>query len=148
MLAIEFVRKYRIDGEITHGPNGSSADGWEHYDMTIRLGLKTRDGESRYFDTDFAIGSGWDVGEFTGTGDMLPDESVSVVIGHIADSVRNRDSLFDDYVSDFIPDVEEITVREYRYHEQTWRAIVDQGRAVVDWLYSQEQVDDIETVAE
>lgn len=145
MRAIEFVRKYRITGEIIDGPNTSSEGGWEHYAMQVRLSLTTNDGEIRHFETPFGAGVGWDMPEFTGASDTMPDKSVAYIIDHMASNLRDRDRVWGDWASDFhLGDPNDLPVREYN----SWEETVAQGRVIADWLYSQAMIDDMEGVTE
>jgi len=143
MRAIEFVKKYRITGEMISGPDAFQRDGWEGYDFNIRLSHKGTD-----IDIPFSVGIGWDVGEFTGGSDLLPSKTVAEVVDNVADSLRNREREFDDYLSDFFSDVGAMTVAAYREQERTWRAVVEQGRAIEAWLTTQAMVEDMESVTE
>jgi len=145
MRAIEFVRKYRITGEIIDGPNTSSDGGWEHYAMQVRLSLTTGVGEIRHFEMSFMAGVAWSMPEFTGDSDTLPAKSVGEIIGSLADNLRSRDKSWGEYASDFHPgDPNDLTVREHN----TWEEVIAQGRKVADWLYSQAMLDDMESVVE
>lgn len=138
MKAIDVVDKYDITGEIVTGPDSATDErGWEHYAMTIRL---------RYMAGEYPVGAleivvpwrmgtGLDVGEFTGTGDTLPRASVAQVIYALGQDLPIRTMTYPEYADEYAGWDES----GYR----TWELTRDLSRQVYDWCYSEEMAEDL-----
>ncbi len=142
----DFIREYGIDGEIIDGPHAANDDGWEHYAMEVRVRFKVAgESEPRVIDTPFKVGVGWDIGEFTGDSDLMPTDSLALVIGHFADSLRCVDMSWEEYAGEFhSEDADDLPVKVYR----GWEAVIAHGRKVREWLASEAMVSDLASVVD